>query len=69
MLALFKNWILSTEEITEGYEAGEIASELGLSVNTVKNFRAGILNYFEAVTMVQAVAEAFKREVEDGRIN
>lgn len=57
--------------IAEGYGTGEIASKLGLSVNTVKNFRTGILNYFGAVTMAQAAAEAFKRgvlRVEGGRI-
>ncbi|GAI79752.1 unnamed protein product [marine sediment metagenome] len=58
--------------IAEGYGTGEIASKLDLSVNTIKVFRAGILNYFGAVTMVQAVVEAFKRgvlKVEDGRIS
>jgi len=58
--------------IAEGYGTGEIASKLVLSVNTVKVFRAGILNYFGAVTMAHAVAEAFKRgvlKVEDGRIS
>ena len=58
--------------IAEGYGTGEIASKLDLSVNTVKVFRAGILNYFGAVTMAHAVTEAFRRgvlKVEDGRIS